>query len=133
MNEEALKVLINDFTDDFTEAVELYGALERADTETGEDEYIFDMLVELGWTCDTLGILEAEYKRRKTMNEVQKPNEKEIYEAVKFLQHWGKKCILRNGYYFKMINDDEVEIFNEEGNTFWNEKLPLNFSPEEVR
>ena len=65
------------------------------------------------------------------MNEVQKPSEKEIYEAVKFLQHWSRKCVLRNGYYFKMINDDEVEIFNEEGNTFWNEKLPLNFSHRE--
>ena len=53
------------------------------------------------------------------------PTEKQIYDAVKFLRHWDKKSTLRDGYWFKMIGDTQVEIFNEEETEFIVIDLPI--------
>ena len=48
-----------------------------------------------------------------------RPTEKEIYDAVKFLRHWDRKWVNRNGIYYKLINNNQVEIFNEDQNQFY--------------
>jgi len=53
------------------------------------------------------------------------PTEKQIYDAVKFLNHWDKKVTLRDGYWYKMISNTQVEIFNEEQTEFIVIDLPI--------
>jgi len=53
------------------------------------------------------------------------PTEKQIYDAVKFLQHWDKKATLQEGYWYKMISNTQVEIFNEEQTEFIVIDLPI--------
>ena len=58
-----------------------------------------------------------------------KIDEKEILDAVKFLQHCGRKITLRNGLYYKLINSTKVEIFNTEETEFLVVDLPVkNYS-----
>ena len=56
---------------------------------------------------------------------MKKPTDKQIYDAVKFLRHWDKRAALRDGYWFKMIGDTQVEIFNEEETEFIVIDLPI--------
>ncbi len=56
-------------------------------------------------------------------------NEKDLYEAVKFLRHFDRKTTLRNGLWYKLINSTQVEIFNEDETEFIVIDLPVkNYS-----
>ena len=56
---------------------------------------------------------------------MKRPTDKQIYDAVKFLRHWDKKATLRDGYWFKMIGDTQVEIFNVEETEYIVIDLPV--------
>lgn len=43
----------------------------------------------------------------------------QINEAVRHLKHWDKRSVFKFGYWFKLINDDQVEIINETQTTVW--------------
>ena len=58
-----------------------------------------------------------------------KINEKDLLDAVKFLQHYKQKITLRNGLYYKLINSTQVEVFNIEETEFIVLDLPVkNYS-----
>jgi len=49
---------------------------------------------------------------------MKKPTKPQIKEAVEYLKRWDKKTVLKFGYWFKLINNNQVEIFNEKENEF---------------
>ena len=54
-----------------------------------------------------------------------KIDEKDLYEAVKFLRHYGRKITLRNGYWYKLISNTQVEVFNTDETEFLLVNLPF--------
>lgn len=52
------------------------------------------------------------------MINMKKPTKPQIKEAVEYLKRWDKKTVLKFGYWFKLINNNQVEIFNEKENEF---------------
>lgn len=46
------------------------------------------------------------------------PTKTQIKEAVEYLKRWNKKTVFKFGYWFKLINNNQVEIFNEKQNEF---------------
>lgn len=43
----------------------------------------------------------------------------QIIEITNYLKHWSRRSILKHGFWFKLINDDQVEIINEAETTVW--------------
>lgn len=50
---------------------------------------------------------------------MRRPTEREIYDAVKFLRHWDRKWVKRGESWYKLVNDNQVEIFNEDQTQFY--------------
>ena len=49
---------------------------------------------------------------------------KDVKQVMEHMEKWDKKIVEKHGYFFKKIADNEVEIFTEDENEFWNYKLP---------
>ena len=48
----------------------------------------------------------------------------QVQEVMEHMERWDKKVVQKHGYFFKRIGNNEVEIFTEAENEFWNYKLP---------
>ena len=54
-------------------------------------------------------------KRYEFMSE---PTEEQIKEVVEYLKRWDKKTVFKFGYWFKLIDDTNLEVFNDKQNEF---------------
>ena len=55
---------------------------------------------------------------------MKKPTQKQIDEAVQFLNRWDKKSTFKFGYWFKLVGKNQLEIFNENETEFLLVDLP---------
>ena len=49
---------------------------------------------------------------------MKKPTQKQLDEAVKFLNRWDKKAVFKFGFWFKIIGKNQLEIFNKSETEF---------------